>query len=117
MTRRIAGKLVKAKGRSPAKRLGMPRMPGEDDFRTLADLKPGESGVVDSVGGEGALHRHLLDMGITPGVTILLQKVAPMGDPLELHLRGYALTLRREDAQKIRLVREFIPRRPSPMTG
>lgn len=69
--------------------------------RTLAQLKPGESGVVDTVGGEGALHRHLLDMGITPGVTILLQKTAPMGDPVELHLRGYALTLRLEDAAKI----------------
>ena len=69
--------------------------------RTLADLKPGESGVVDVVGGEDALHRHLLDMGITPGVKILLQKTAPMGDPVELHLRGYALTLRLEDAKKI----------------
>lgn len=71
--------------------------------RTLADLKPGEGGVVAQVGGEGALHRHLLDMGITPGVFILLQKAAPMGDPLELHLRGYALTLRLEDARKILL--------------
>ncbi len=71
--------------------------------RTLADLKPGESGVVDVVGGESALHRHLLDMGITPGVKILLQKTAPMGDPVELHLRGYALTLRLEDARKITL--------------
>ena len=71
--------------------------------RTLADLKPGESGVVDVGGGEKALHRHLLDMGITPGVSILLQKTAPMGDPVELHLRGYALTLRLEDARKITL--------------
>ena len=47
--------------------------------RTLAELKPGESGVVDSVGGEKALHRHLLDMGITPGVTILLQKTGGFG--------------------------------------
>lgn len=69
--------------------------------RTLADLKPGESGVVDVVGGEDALHRHLLDMGLTPGVKVLLQKTAPMGDPVELHLRGYALTLRLEDAKKI----------------
>ena len=70
---------------------------------TLAGLKPGESAVVAAVGGEGALHRRLLDMGITPGVTVLLQKTAPMGDPLEIHLRGYALTLRLEDAQKITL--------------
>ena len=54
--------------------------------RTLADLKPGESGVVSTVGGEDALHRHLLDMGITPGVKVLLQKTAPMGDPVEIHL-------------------------------
>ncbi|MDY4009073.1 MAG: FeoA family protein [Candidatus Limiplasma sp.] len=71
--------------------------------RTLADLKPGESGVVSTVGGEDALHRHLLDMGITPGVKVLLQKTAPMGDPVEIHLRGYALTLRLEDARKIGL--------------
>lgn len=73
------------------------------DWRTLADLKPGESGVVSTVGGEDALHRHLLDMGITPGVKVLLQKTAPMGDPVEIHLRGYALTLRLEDARKIGL--------------
>lgn len=71
--------------------------------RTLADLKVGESGVVNAVGGEDALHRHLLDMGITPGVRITLQKTAPMGDPVELRLRGYALTLRLADAAKITL--------------
>jgi len=71
--------------------------------RTLADLKIGESGVVNTVGGEDALHRHLLDMGITPGVKITLQKTAPMGDPVELRLRGYSLTLRLEDAAKITL--------------
>lgn len=70
---------------------------------TMADLEPGEWGIVDAVGGEGALHRHLLDMGITPGVKVTLQKTAPMGDPLEIHLRGYALTLRKEDAAKITL--------------
>ena len=77
----------------------------KDAGRTMADLRPGESGVVAAVGGEEALHRHLLDMGLTPGVTVLLQKTAPMGDPLELRLRGYALTLRREDARNI-LLRE-----------
>lgn len=70
---------------------------------TLADLKPGQSGIVASIGGEDALHRHLLDMGITPGVKILLQKTAPMGDPVEIHLRGYALTLRLDDARNILL--------------
>ena len=73
------------------------------ETRSLADLKPGEGGVVAAVGGEDALHRHLLDMGITPGVTVLLQKTAPMGDPVEIHLRGYALTLRLDDARKITL--------------
>ena len=73
------------------------------DRATMADLEPGEWGIVDAVGGEGALHRHLLDMGITPGVKVTLQKTAPMGDPLETHLRGYALTLHKEDAAKITL--------------
>ncbi len=68
---------------------------------TLADLKPGESATVTEVGGQGALHRRLLDMGLTPGVKVTLQKTAPMGDPLEIHLRGYALTLRLEDARSI----------------
>ena len=66
------------------------------ETKTMADLSPGESGV-------DALHRHLLDMGITPGVKVLLQKTAPMGDPIEIHLRGYALTLRLDDARKITL--------------
>ena len=73
----------------------------EETNRTLADLHPGESAAVQAVGGEGALHRRLLDMGLTPGVTVLLQKTAPMGDPLEIHLRGYALTLRLDDARNI----------------
>jgi len=73
----------------------------ETKKETLADLKPGESAVVAAVGGADALHRRLLDMGLTPGVRVLLQKTAPMGDPLEIHLRGYALTLRLEDARNI----------------
>lgn len=73
----------------------------ETNPTTLADLKPGESGVVTAVGGEGALHRRLLDMGLTPGVRVTLQKTAPLGDPLEIHLRGYALTLRLSDARNI----------------
>ena len=68
---------------------------------SLADLKPGERAIVATIGGNEALHRRLLDMGLTPGVSVLLQKTAPMGDPLEIHLRGYALTLRLEDARNI----------------
>ena len=73
----------------------------ETSVSTLADLKPGDSAIVASVGGTDALHRRLLDMGLTPGVKVLLQKTAPLGDPLEIHLRGYALTLRLEDARNI----------------
>jgi Fe2+ transport system protein A len=66
-------------------------------------MKPGESGIIDAVGGEGALRRRLLDMGLTPGTRVSVRKVAPFGDPLELFLRGYELTLRGEDARNIRM--------------
>ena len=68
---------------------------------TLDHLKPGQSGVIRIVGGEGALRRRLLDMGLTPKTAVTVRKVAPMGDPIELFLRGYVLTLRAEDAAKI----------------
>ena len=68
---------------------------------TLGDLAVGESGRVVSVGGEGALRRRLLEMGITPRTAITIKKAAPMGDPIELLLRGYVLTLRLEEADKI----------------
>lgn len=68
---------------------------------TLDQLKVGHSGVITVVGGEGALRRHLLDMGLTPKTRVLMRKVAPMGDPVELRLRGYELTLRLEDAREI----------------
>ena len=68
---------------------------------TLKNLKVGESGRVLAVGGEKALRRRLLDMGITPRTVVTMKKVAPMGDPIELLLRGYVLSLRLEDAEKI----------------
>jgi len=68
---------------------------------TLRDLKVGKSGRVVTVGGERALRRRLLDMGITPRTSITVKKAAPMGDPIELLLRGYVLTMRLEDAEKI----------------
>ncbi len=71
---------------------------------TLAQLPVGESARIAAVGGEGALRRRLLDMGLTPGTIVMVRKIAPMGDPIELHLRGYELTLRLEDAQNITLV-------------
>ena len=70
---------------------------------TLDKLPIGQQARIETVGGEGALRRRLLDMGLTPGTCVTIRKVAPMGDPIELHLRGYELTLRLEDAQKITL--------------
>jgi len=70
---------------------------------TLRDLRIGNSGRVKTVGGEKILRRRLLEMGITPGTTVTVKKVAPMGDPIEILLRGYVLTLRLEDAEKITL--------------
>ena len=64
-------------------------------------MKPGETGEVRSVGGTGALRRRLLDMGITPGTVVMVRKVAPLGDPIELCLRGYELSIRKADARNI----------------
>ena len=69
---------------------------------TLDELHIGDSGVIATVGGEGALRRRLLDMGLTPKTKVTVRKMAPMGDPIELHLRGYELTIRAEDAKKNR---------------
>ena len=67
----------------------------------LSQLQPGQSAVITAVGGEGALRQHFLDMGVIPGAEITLMKLAPMGDPMELRLHGYELTLRLADAEKI----------------
>lgn len=67
----------------------------------LSQLKPGQSCVVSRVEGEGMVRRRLFDMGITPGVTIRVRKIAPLGDPMELTLRGYRLSLRREEAAPV----------------
>lgn len=68
---------------------------------TLRDLEVGKSGRVVTVGGEKVLRHRLLDMGITPRTIITVKKVAPMGDPIELLLRGYVLSLRLDDAENI----------------
>ena len=68
---------------------------------TLKDLKVGSSGVIRAVGGEGILRCRLLDMGLIPRTEVTLQKIAPMGDPIQIRVRGYELTLRIEDAKKI----------------
>lgn len=67
----------------------------------LAELKTGKSAIIRKVGGEGALRQHFLDMGVIPGVEVKLEKLAPMGDPMELRLHGYELTLRLDDARLI----------------
>ena len=70
---------------------------------TLKDLSIGSSAVILSVGGEGSLRQHILDMGIIPGAEVTLMKYAPMGDPMELRVHGYELTLRLADAEKIEI--------------
>ena len=68
---------------------------------TLQQLRPGQSARIETVGGEGALRQHFLDMGVIPGATVTVMKLAPLGDPMELRIHGYELTLRLADAAKI----------------
>lgn len=70
---------------------------------TLFDLKPGEEGKVVMIGCKGALKRRIMDMGVTPGTTIKVIKIAPLGDPIEVNIRGYELSLRKEEAKQINL--------------
>ncbi|MDD6265109.1 MAG: ferrous iron transport protein B [Clostridia bacterium] len=75
---------------------------------TLRELKVGESAVILKVGGEGALRQHFLDMGVIPGASLTLEKFAPMGDPMELRIHGYELTLRLADAEKIEIEKKTV---------
>ena len=75
--------------------------------RDLAQLRAGESAIVTAVGGEGALRQHILDMGVIPGQKVEVVKLAPMGDPMELKVRGYSLTLRLADAAMITVADEI----------
>ncbi|XOQ45258.1 MAG: FeoA domain-containing protein [Clostridium sp.] len=68
---------------------------------TLDQLEVGKKSKILQVKGEGALRRRLLDMGLTPHTEVMVRKMAPMGDPIEIHLRGYELTLRLDDAKNI----------------
>lgn len=68
---------------------------------TLRELKPGEEGIVASIGVSGPLKRRIMDMGVTPGTTIKVIKVAPLGDPIEVNIRGYELSLRKDEAAQI----------------
>ena len=72
-------------------------------MRTLAELEIGGRAVVAKVHGEGAIRRRLFDMGITPGAEVYLRKKAPLGDPIEIALRGYELTLRKSEAANVEI--------------
>lgn len=69
--------------------------------RSLNNLKPGEKGTIVNVTGEGITKRRLMDMGVTKGMEILVRKVAPLGDPIEVNIRGYELTFRKSEAEQI----------------
>lgn len=73
-------------------------------MRTLKEVKVGETVTVAKLHGEGALKRRIMDMGITKGTQIYIRKVAPLGDPVEITVRGYELSIRKNDAELIELV-------------
>lgn len=70
---------------------------------TLRDLRPGQQGKVVSVGTAGAMKRRLMDMGVTPGVMVRVVKTAPLGDPVEVTVRGYELSLRKDEAAQVEI--------------
>lgn len=70
-------------------------------LKTVDKLKPGESGTVVSLASSGAIRRRIIDMGITPGAKIIMRKTAPMGDPVEINVRGYELSIRKSQAKEI----------------
>jgi ferrous iron transport protein A len=72
-------------------------------MKTLSQVKVGATAKVVKLHGEGALKRRIMDMGITRGVEVRVRKVAPLGDPMEIHVRGYELSIRRDDAQMIEI--------------
>lgn len=73
-------------------------------MKTLKDAKVGQTVTVARLHGEGPVRRRIMDMGITRGVELYVRKVAPLGDPMELNVRGYELSLRKADAERIELV-------------
>ena len=73
---------------------------------TLAELAVGQNAIIKTVGGEGPLRLRFLDMGLIPRTHVTVVKVAPMGDPIEVRIRGYELTLRKEDAARIEITKE-----------
>lgn len=75
---------------------------------TLQEVKPGETVKVIKVGSKGPFRRRLMDMGVTPGVIIHVVKVAPLGDPMEVSVRGYSLSLRKDETKEIMVEKEGI---------
>lgn len=73
-------------------------------MKTLKDVKVGSSAKVVRIHGEGAIRRRIMDMGITKGVEIFIRKVAPLGDPIEVNVRGYELSLRKADGEMVEIV-------------
>lgn len=72
-------------------------------MKTLKDMRPGETSTVARLLGEGPVKRRIMDMGITRGTEIFVRKVAPLGDPMELSVRGYELSIRKADAEMIEM--------------
>lgn len=70
---------------------------------TLKDLKPGQEGIVKSIGEKGPMRKRIMDMGVTPGISIKVIKIAPLGDPIEINVRGYELSLRKTEAENIQM--------------
>lgn len=73
-------------------------------MKTLRDAKPGDTVKVSRISGDGALKRRIMDMGVTKGVEIYVRKVAPLGDPIEVTVRGYELSVRKMDADMIEVI-------------
>ncbi len=71
--------------------------------KPLRELGPGEKGKIAKVGGKGSIHRRLLDMGLVSGSEVAVQRVAPLGDPVEVRIKGYNLSLRQEEAASIQV--------------
>jgi Fe2+ transport system protein FeoA len=78
--------------------------------KTLRDLRPGQKGIILALNSQGPLKRRLVDMGVTPGTEIFVRKVAPLGDPIEVNLRGYELSLRGDDARNILIEKQHTDR-------
>lgn len=72
-------------------------------MKTLKEIRPGQAGTVKSLSATGALRRRIMDMGITKGTSIFVRKVAPLGDPIEITVRGYELSIRKNEAEHIEI--------------